>query len=168
MNGYGCMALVPHQGLIPQNMCSLHSSLLLISPCGQDCCGNVFLRREDTFVSWVIRYSLALLWQGDLEKQSNQICEVADVFQKNMRWDGAQDKEIQNNKVTPSLMSCTFSVKSCSKAKKKRQIEAPLSNVSPVISTKPHLSIYLANTHQFSLKFKISYKALDDFVERCM
>lgn len=36
------------------------------------------------------------------------LCEVVDVFQKNMRWDGAQDKEIQNNEVTPSLKSCTF------------------------------------------------------------
>lgn len=54
-------------------------------------------------------------------KQSNQTSrfEVADVFQMSMRWDGAQDNEIQNNKVTPSLKSSTFSVNSCSKAKKK-------------------------------------------------
>lgn len=95
-----------------------------------------------------------------LRKQSNQmsLCEVADVFQKNMKWDGAQDKEIHNNKVTPSLESCTSSVNSCSKAKSDK-LKTQSAIFPPVISTIPHLSIYLAITHQFSLKFKIRYKA---------
>jgi len=93
--------------LTPHSKGSLCSSLLLISACGQACCGNFFLGREYTAICLCESPHAAWVFFGtkSLRKQRNQTSsfEVAKVFQGNVRWDRAEDEDIQENKITSTL-----------------------------------------------------------------
>ena len=154
------MAMVHHWDLTPHSRGSLHSSLLLISPCGQACCGNVFLGREYTIICLCESPDAAWVFFGtkSLRKQRNQTSSfgVANVFKGNMRWDRAEDEDIQENKVTSILSPAHFLWVHPLKLRRSDKLKPQLAMLPLPSPQRPDLSICLAITHQFSLKFTLN------------